>query len=53
MYYPDETKTDDFTDPTIDHKLLLDGTVSLEDGDDETIPRVRGLVELISDYLGD
>ena len=33
--------------------LILDGTASLDYSDDEQVPRVKGLVELIKQYLGE
>jgi len=53
MLYPNDTEINEITDATIDHHLVLDGTVSLEESDDETIPRIKGLVELFGDFLGD
>jgi len=32
--------------------LLLDGTVHLEYSEDEQAPRIKGLIELLSDYVG-
>jgi hypothetical protein len=51
MYYPNESELDDITELSSEHHLVLDGTVSLDDYDDDSIPRIRGLVELISDYF--
>jgi hypothetical protein len=33
-----------------DHHLVLDGTVNLDYSDDE-VPQVKGLIELLQDYL--
>ena len=33
--------------------LVLDGTVNLYDSDDDQIPRVKGLIELLNQYFGD
>jgi len=52
MLYRNDTETNEFTDATIEHHLILDGTVSLEDADDESVPRIKGLVELFGDFLG-
>ncbi|HUV20174.1 MAG TPA: hypothetical protein VMZ32_00165 [Gammaproteobacteria bacterium] len=32
--------------------LVLDGTVHLDYSDDEQIPRVKGLLELLGEYIG-
>ena len=52
MYYPKDTEMNDITDFTVEHHLILDGTVHLDDDNDDSIPCIRGLVELFSDYLG-
>ncbi|MFZ8977658.1 MAG: hypothetical protein ACO2Y9_11235 [Pseudohongiellaceae bacterium] len=33
-------------------RLILDGTASLEYSDDEQVPRVKGLIELLNHYFG-
>jgi len=53
MYYPKDAELSEITETGGEHNLILDGTVSLDDSDDESIPRVRGLVELFQDFLGD
>jgi len=53
MLYPNDTETSEITAATVDHHLILDGTVSLEETDDESIPRIKGLVELFGDFLRD
>ena len=53
MYYPKDAETNETTDPGDEHHLVLDGTVSLDDADDDSVPRVRGLIELLSDYFRD
>jgi len=53
MYYPTDTEMNDITDFNLEHHLILDGTVNLDDDNDDSIPHIRGLVELFCDYLGD
>ena len=53
MYYATETDSNETNDICVDHNLVLDGTVSLEDNDEDSIPRVRGLIEIFNDFLGD
>ena len=53
MYYPKDTELNEITDISAEHHLIRDGTVNLEDLDDDSIPRVRGLIELFHDFLGD
>ena len=52
MQYPEDRKIDDKPEREEKPRLLLDGTASLEDADDEKIPRVRGLIELLNQYFG-
>lgn len=51
MYYPNESELEDMTELPSEHHLVLDGTVCLDDYDDDSITHIRGLVELISDYF--
>ena len=53
MYYANDTESNEKADNADNNPLVLDGTVNLEDYEEDSIPRVRGLVELISDYLHD
>jgi len=53
MYYHKDAEPNEATDISAEHHLILDGTVNLEDLDDDSIPRVRGLIELFQDFLGD
>lgn len=53
MFFTNDTESNEYADVADNNPLVLDGTVNLEDGEEDSIPRVRGLVELISDYLGD
>ena len=52
MQYPEDRKIDAKPKREEKPRLLLDGTASLEDADDDKIPRVRGLIELLSQYFG-
>jgi hypothetical protein len=51
MDYPNESELEDMTELPSEHHLVLDGTVCLDDYDDDSITHIRGLVELISDYF--
>ena len=53
MFPHNETESNEKADIADNNPLVLDGTVNLEDYEEDSIPRVRGLVELISDYLHD
>jgi hypothetical protein len=53
MIYPDDTEMNDIDELPPEYRLLLDGTANLEDGEDDSVPRLRGLIELLQDYLGD
>lgn len=53
MFYPENGEQNEQGDSTPDPRLVLDGTVSLDDQSDEEVPRVKGLIELINDYLRD
>ena len=50
MRYPEDT---DITEDSENRRrLILDGTVSLDSGDDEQVPRIKGLIELLNQYFG-
>lgn len=53
MFYSNDTDITEFTASNADHRLILDGTVHMDDSEDTTVPRIKGLVELIGDYFGD
>ena len=38
--------------PDEDPQLLLDGTANLDYADEDAVPRVRGLIELVEEFLG-
>lgn len=52
MKYPEDTKSKAEADSTEDRHLVLDGTANLDYSDDEAVPRVKGLIELLNQYLG-
>ena len=52
MYYPEDDEKKQEIDPTENQPLVLDGTANLEYPDDEQVPRVRGLIELLQQYFG-
>lgn len=51
MFYAQEEEAKEPADTTEDHQLVLDGTANLDYQDDD-VPRVKGLIELIKDYFG-
>ena len=50
MFYPEETEPK--KDTAEDQHLILDGTVNLDYSDDD-VPRVKGLIELLSQFFSD
>lgn len=51
MFYPEDNEAKENTETTGDQHLLLDGTVNLDYADDEPVPRVKGLIELLNQYF--
>ncbi len=52
MNYPENNEGKP-ADPVKDQqKLILDGTVHIEEAEDERAPRVRGLIELFNEFFG-
>jgi hypothetical protein len=51
MFYHGDTELEDTTETTLDPKLVLDGTVNLDYSSDDEPPRVKGLIELINEYI--
>jgi hypothetical protein len=51
MYSSNDSDVNEYTDPTNERQLILDGTVYMDEPEDISVPRVKGLVELISDYF--
>lgn len=52
MPYPEDTDRRDNPDANDQQRLLLDGTANLDYNDDEQVPRVKGLIELLNEYFG-
>ena len=52
MFYPEDAEPKDHADKADNH-LIFDGTVNLDYSDDNQVPRVKGLIELLNQYLGD
>ena len=50
MQYPEDTDTTE--DKEEKRRLILDGTANLDYTDDEPVPRVKGLIELLNQYFG-
>ena len=49
----ENTEIEEKAEKPEDQHLVLDGTVFLDDSDDDQIPRVKGLIELLNQYFGD
>ena len=52
MTYPEDTDRREIPDTTDQQRLLLDGTANLDYSDDEQVPRVKGLIELLNEFFG-
>ena len=52
MHSPENTETEDNNDTTDSQHLVLDGTANLDYPEEEQVPRVKGLIELLNQYLG-
>jgi len=52
MIYPEEINKKEKDDTADKQKLVLDGTANLDYSDDEQVPRVKGLIELLNQYFG-
>ncbi len=50
MRYPEDTDIKE--DNNEKRRPILDGTASLDYADDEPVPRVKGLIELLNQYFG-
>ena len=51
MNYPADTESKVSTDATYDQPPVLDGTANLDYSDDDEIPRIKGLIELLTQYF--
>ena len=48
-----DSEPEETTETTLDPQLVLDGTVNLDYSSDDEPPRVKGLIELINEYIQD
>mgnify|MGYP001813865369 CR=1 FL=1 len=53
MHYPEDAEPKDYADKSKNQHLIFDGTANLDYLDDNQIPQVKGLVELLNHYLAD
>ncbi len=53
MVQSEDAKTQADDDAREDGHLILDGTANLDYSEDEQVPRVKGLIELVKQYLGE
>ena len=51
MIYPENEERQEKADKTEDQHLVLDGTVNLDYSDEDQVPRVKGLIELFSQFF--
>jgi hypothetical protein len=51
MFHATEDETNPLADSDDEQFLLLDGTVNLDCADDDEVPRVRGLIEILEQFL--
>ena len=49
----ENTEIEKKAEKTEEQHLVLDGTVFLDDSDDDQVPRVKGLIELLNRYFGE
>ena len=49
MFYTEDAELKDNSDKAENQQLIFDGTVSLDYSDDN-VPRVKGLIELLSQF---
>lgn len=52
MAYPENTESKENTDVNRDQHLIDGDSTSTEFSDDDRIPRVKGLIELLNQYFG-
>ena len=52
MQHPENTEKKDNSNTDDRQRLVLDGTVNLDYSDEEQVPRVKGLIELLNQYFG-
>ena len=51
MTYPENTETKENNGVNRDRHLIPDDAASVENPDDDQIPRVKGLIELLNQYF--
>lgn len=49
----ENTEIEKKAEKTEEQHLVLDGTVFLDDADDDQVPRVKGLIELLNQFFGE
>lgn len=52
MFYPEDNKPQEYADKAENQHLIFDGTANLDYLDDNQIPQVKGLLELLSQFYG-
>ena len=52
MHYPEQSESSDKSKTDEWRHLVLDGTANLDYQDEEQVPRVKGLIELLNQYFG-
>ena len=52
MTYPENTETKENTGVNRDQHLISDDTTNTEFADEDQIPRIKGLIELLNQYFG-
>jgi hypothetical protein len=50
MFYPEDAEPNKDTDKAEEQHLIFDGTVNLDYSDDNQIPQVKGLIELLNQF---
>jgi hypothetical protein len=51
MLYPEDAEPKDYEDKPENQHLIFDGTANLDYLDDNQIPQVKGLIELLNQYF--
>ena len=51
MLYPEDAEPKDYADRAENQHLIFDGTANLDYLDDNQIPQVKGLIELLNQYF--
>lgn len=53
MFHPEDTESKQNTDITEDQYPVRDGRANMDFSDDDRIPRIKGLIELLNQHFGD